>query len=227
MTSNVLRGLAALCLLCVMPRLGATVMTINQSASFNVSRYVVGVSSVNAGAYWDFVPFDPAKGILESVTFSATVTMTVSAADLHWYPEPGIPPYPNQPREFTPYTQLHVSAYPMGSLGLGLTGSDISYGDRVLVQPGGLISHTATHVVTVSDTITDPAGLMRYSDPAFSDATIDTVSVGYGRYGGISIGGTIEASLTYNYRVPEAGATLAMLCAALLLLVFGRRLLLC
>ncbi len=215
MNRALLRGLAALTLACLLPRLGATVLTISQSAHFDVSRHVVGVSSVSAGAYWNFVPFDPVVGTLESVTFAATVTMTVSAADLHWYPEPGIPPYPNQPRVFTPYTRLEVSAHAWPSLGLGPSGSDVSYGDPLLVQPGGLISHTATHVVTVTDTMTDPAELMRFSDPAFAIAHINTGSGGYGRYGGISISGTIDGTITYSYRIDDSGATMAMFAACL------------
>jgi drug/metabolite transporter superfamily protein YnfA len=212
MNPNALRGLAALCLLCVLPKLGATVLTMTQTA--NVSNGNSGQRLVGAGATFHFAPFDSALGVLESVTFAATASVTVSAGDVHWYPAENNPPVWIA-REFTPYTAMHLDFIPGTNIPQTRV-SDYSYGERTLVQPFQSFSHTHLHVTTFSQT--ESAVLASYLDPSLTFLRVNTIGEGYARYGGLSVYGSVQASLTYNYRVPEAGATIAMLGGALLLL---------
>jgi hypothetical protein len=216
MTPNVLRGVSALCLLCVLPKLGATVLTITQAASFQVSNANSGQNLVGYSAVWSYTPFNPSLGVLESVTFTAVATATVSAGNVNWYDfSPGPPPTPTPPRMFIPYTALHVNVTPNLMPIPTLNASDYSYGAPVLVEVGGVFSHTAIHTITVSETTTDLGLLARYSDPALSKALLIAQGEGYGRFGGMSIDGTIQTLLIYNYRVPENGATITLFALAL------------
>lgn len=219
MIPNALRGLSAFCLLCLLPRLGATVLTYTQIA--NVSNSNSGQSLVGSGATFNFAPFDSALGVLESATFAATASVTVSAGDVHWYPT-GFNPPTWIAKEFTPYTVLHVDVIPGTNIPQTRV-SDYSYGERRLVEPFQSFSHTHLHVTTFSHTESDDAALARYLDPSLTFLRVNTIGEGYARYGGLSVSGSIHASLTYNYRVSDGGATIAMLGGALLLLFVGGR----
>lgn len=224
-TSSLVRGAAlALLLPIAVPYIHATVLTVSQSATFAVSAETSGVDTAGTGVMWAFAPFNPALGTLESVTFTATATVTVQAVNAHYYGIIPVPPYtPPPPRVFNPYTALHVTAYPTPAhSNVAISDSDYSYGAPVLVDPFQLYSHIATHAATVSETVSDPTSLVRYSSPSPPGAVINIVGEGNANYGGVSLAGTVAASVTYTYRIDDAGGTAAMFAVSVAMAVAAR-----
>lgn len=211
------RGIAALCLLAVLPRLGATVLTVTQAISYNASSYRIGGNIAVYSALWQYQQFDDSLGELESVTLTVTASARVSAFDVNVV-GPAITPVPIT---VTPYVSLSLT----GTLSdLFTVPSDFvrSEGVEVYVPPYGSFSHSADLSVGFTKTTSNVSDLARFSGRSLAlyglpphVALLRIEGSGYGHYGSNDLQGVINATLVYNYRVSEHGQTVVLFGGAL------------
>ena len=222
-----LRGGVILSVLALLPKLEATVLSVTQAISLQALSHKNGGNLTVYSSLWNYLPFDPSLGTLESVTFSMTATARVSAYDANVV-GPAITPVPIT---VTPYVSLGLSAT-LNDLASIPTDFVRSEGPTVYVPPYGAFSHTAELTVGVTQTTSDAFDLARFSGlglglqglPAHT-AILRIEGGGFAHYGSNTLDGVVDAKLVYNYRVSERGQTVLLFggCLATLVLVNRRR----
>ena len=218
---TVLRALAALCLLCVLPRLGA--LTITQTTSFTASGSAAGYGPLTGpGGVWHYLPFNTTLGTLQSVAFSVTTVATVNMLEINAW---ATPQGPVGAMLFTPRVEMNLFATSTdGGGGNSFAGSS---GPTVTLQYLETASHTADLTTNVAALLTDSSSLARYSGVGQwplgitpHQTNISTTIHSSGRFGGVSSEGTATVTLTYHYDVPDAGNS-GLLGTAMLICLLG------
>lgn len=206
MNASTLRGLAALCLLSILPRLGAFVVV--QSTSISIFR---GAEPhiFSFGGTWGYQPFDPALGTLESVTLETRLSATLTMTEFNFFSS-GPPAYTMGPIQWTPTAMIGFSAFTAD--GLSANANLFASAQTVTIQPNAseAAAVDVSHLLTSTTTL--PVAMGNFSNPALLHQAILGGNVFESTtYGNSTMRGTITATLTYNYSVTDTGASSAIL----------------
>jgi len=199
------RGLAALCLLCVLPKLGATVI---QVGTINGSASGVGRQSFNIGGNWIFNLHDPADGPLHSVSLQIETAVTVFIQETNFTGTPMLFA-PNV--DFSTYFGLFtVPDQNLIHLSTSATSQHLTEPFTLAANESRNVSHTFVHRTTYT---ADAAALASLIGTGNGRLFLNAIVQPYTDRGTVNVTGATIARLTFN--VPDDGTPLPMLVAAL------------
>jgi hypothetical protein len=212
MTMTSLRGLAALALLCLLPRASALTITHTETL-YATSGGPAVANSVYASTAWQVPKFNPALGTLDAMHVSVS---TIGEA---WSSDVNLTTIVLGNNPSLEVTSLFF--FPNTLLGAvsQTTRYQIGPSDPPTIPPGGIVSYTFDYSLTLTETFnTDLSPLIGTGSHTMA-VTI------YARPGSDTIGarvnGTSVASVTYHYRVSDDSAsTLAMFSASFVAVLF-------
>lgn len=214
MNAPILRGLAALALLCLLPR--ASALTITQTASISASASGVGFAPLQLGTTVVLDPFDQNLGTLTSAKFSTLIAVTASAY------EPALfAPFAGQ--LFIDFQMGHFVSANDALLYSGQPQTIRLAADGLSAPLHGLATFTDSFTHTFEVEITDAAALaLLVAAPARLGTSLSARS--NTQFGGANAVATATGTVTYAYHVPEFAAnTMALMVCALTGLIFARR----
>lgn len=219
MHSTLRHGLsAALLLLVLAPAARALVITQTLSTAYSGSYIGSPVGPGGGlGHVWETNRFDPQLGTLLSVSITASITESITVREVNAI-------MPNGLLGFTPRVTL---ASTMGfSIGMASSGTASAAGPMQLLPY--LQEGSGTFVLTnsLNAVVTDAAALADWQRPTpwigplnipHSGIPVDFRSIYWGEesFGSVTATGTLNATVVYNYAVPEHAHALALLASAL------------
>ena len=206
-TSILFRALAALCLLCVLPKLGA--LTITQTASFNVADQSPGNEDSRVSAAWSPQQFSPRLGTLTGATLLINFYGTATSIQ-------------RNPFDF-PTPMPHRSTIEITSIARILDDGQDYWSDNnfaffagplVEIAPNFTESYAFSRDFNLSYIIPN-VPLAAYTGIEFLDILIGGRSMTDSRWGSNEIAGTIDVALTYTYHVTDEGSSLFLVLVGL------------
>lgn len=207
---NALRALAVLCLLCVLPKLGATVLTITQTAAgTNAGDYGFG-NSASVGL--EFAPFDARLGTLTGVSLTYSFQVSVSISEFNPFDTPMIigPAIIGTARAFA----IHD-----GELASNFLSAEYARRDPIVeLAPGRTHGISETFNFLWADSLTGPA-LNAFIGGGGIRTTVSSTLGVRGGYGSTNHTINVTTTLEYRYTVPDSGTTLLTLSLTLTLLL--------
>lgn len=210
MNPNALRGLAALCLLCVVvPR--ASAVTITQSLTKTGSGGGYGSGPAGTSFGWNFNGWNASDGPLTSVLIQIDLTATVSTSDVNPWPDA----IGERDDAFLRTSTLFASGIPTVP-----DMDSVRNGDAYQLPAFQTRSFSTDFAQGLVLSITDPAALAAFVQPTFNVRTLHMAG-GHNRYGTGFLG--VTATISVNYNVAETGSTLALWALPALAMVIHRR----
>lgn len=208
MNSNPLRGLAALALLCLLPR--ASALTVTHSTQLSDTAW-----TGNLMTYWT-VPQYVGVLPLQSVRFDIIIDTQVTIVELNPLSIPI-----TWTKEFNPQSSALLLSPSILWLGTTIT-TTISGGSQVLA-PGDSASYNASAHQVLTHTITGESAIARFYDGAKNLLSTSTSSLPVTGWGSTFSTQTVNASVTY-FAAPDGGETWALLASVSIgMVAFHRR----
>jgi hypothetical protein len=205
-----LRGLAALALLCLLPR--ASALTITQTASFNIYNASSGSGTAVGYSPWLAQQFSPSLGTLTGVSLVGVFQGTASTAEVNIF---------QVPQTYTPTVEIwsRLALISGGNAWETPTITTTYSSAPVTLAPGrsNTIYGSFNHAHSL-----DTVPLNTFIGGGTTLVDLVGRAIGTNSWGGTQLQGTIDLSLVYTYNVPDAGSALAMFASVLAGLGFLR-----
>ncbi len=215
MNRALLRGLAALILAGLLPRLGATVLTVSQSAGGTAFSAPQNAWNGSLGFVSSVALFDESLGTLTAVSLTASTTATVITYERNEWA---------QAVTYTPQVFLLTTVSLAGVMPALATDSDMATGSPILLQPQ---QNSPTFSPAFANTLTfessDPTWLASFTGIGSKVINVRQQYDGLTTFGVASASGTASFTLTYHYQTSDGGSTLALAAPLFLLALLRHR----